>query len=140
MSQAEGDPARGLLIIRQLCLDSPINLQDYIDLLCSFVRQGEQEPGIAWNLEGCGTVGPDSHLFTCSLPRYDRNNRSYNLDLGNSWLTDLTLQRLNLENAALCDSVIHKVDFARSSLKNSDLRGSVFEHRQAWNGVTSKEA
>ena len=117
--------AKGLSIIRQLCLDNPVNLQEHIDLLCEFVRDKanrKQEKLGVWSSSVRSAL-----ILICSLPRYDRNNWSYHLDLSNIRLNHLKLQRLNLENAVLFDSVFHNVDFGYSSFKGCDLGGSVFE-------------
>jgi len=124
-SQSVSECVKGLSVFRRLCLDNPPNLQEHIDLLCEFVRDKanrEQEMLGAW------TSGVRSALILiCSLPRYDRNNWSYHLDLSNIRLNDLKLERLNLENAVLYDCVFHNVDFGYSSFKNCDLGGTVFE-------------
>lgn len=124
-SQSDIECGKGLSIIRRLCQDNPINLQEYIDLLCGFVREktGRQQSSLgAWK-----DLVRSAMILICSLPRYDRNNWSYNLDLTNLRLTDIALQRLNLENAVLYDSIFHNVDFGRSSFKNCDLGGCIFE-------------
>ncbi|HYM76217.1 MAG TPA: hypothetical protein VE377_09590 [Candidatus Dormibacteraeota bacterium] len=124
-SQSVSECLKGLSIVRRLCLDNPPNLQEHIDLLCEFVRDKasrRQETLGAW-----GQGVRSALILICSLPRYDRNNWSYHLDLSNIRLNDLKLERLNLENAALFDSVFHNVDFGYSSFKSCDLGGSVFE-------------
>ena len=68
-SQSEGDAAKGLAIVRQLCLDNPINMQEYMDHLCTFVREKAHR-----NRESLGTWKPvvrSALLLICSLPRYD---------------------------------------------------------------------
>jgi len=116
---------KGLSLIRRLCQDNPVNLQEHIDVICRFIREKaapQQTSFGTWQ-----DLIRSSLVLVCSLPRYDQNNWSYNLDLSNLHLENLVLQRLNLENAILCDSSFHKVDFARSSFKNSDLGGCSFE-------------
>ena len=124
-SESPVECLKGLSIVRELCLDSPINLQEHIDLLCEFVRDKanrKQEQLGVW-----ASPVRSALILICSLPRYDRNNWSYHLDLSNIRLNDLKLQRLNLENAVLFDSVFHNVDFGYSSFKGCDLGGSKFE-------------
>jgi Pentapeptide repeats (8 copies) len=120
-----GEATKGLAIIRRLCEENPLNLQEYIDVLCQFVRAraNPQE-----NAEGdWNALLRSALLLICSLPRYDRNKWPYNIDLANIRLSNMGLQRLNLENAVLFDSVFHKVDFGRSSFRNCDLGGCMFE-------------
>src|SRR5579871_2358530 len=114
---------KGLALIRRLCQDNPVNLQEHIDIICQFVREKadpQQTSFGTWQ-----ELIRSALVLVCSLPRYDQNNWSYNLDLSNVRFDNMVLQRLNLENAVLYDSVFRKVDFARRSFKNSDLGGYI---------------
>jgi hypothetical protein len=126
LSSADSDKAaQGLSIVRQLIKNSPPDLQEYYDLLCEFIRskatRENPAPGI-WEpaLRAALTL-------LCSLPKYDRNQWPYNIELWNIMLCSSTLHGLNLENAVMFDCLFRKVDFSRTSFKNCDLGGTVFE-------------
>jgi hypothetical protein len=38
-SQSETQCRKGLSLIRRLCQDNPVNLQEYIDVVCRFIRE-----------------------------------------------------------------------------------------------------
>jgi hypothetical protein len=118
------EATKGLSIIRRLVRDDTLNLQEYYDSLCDFIRNtaSKDKP----YPQNWSPVIKSALILLCSLPKYDRNQWPYNIELSNILLDNLTLHCLNFENAALYDSVFRKVDFSRSSFKNCDLGGCQF--------------
>ena len=124
-SSDNGEVMDGIAIVRQLVKSNPPDLQEYYDLLCGFIRSKagrENPPQSSW-----GPTMRAALVLLCSLPKYDRNQWPYNIEIWNIALSDLTLHGLNLENVVMWDCLFRKVDFSRSSFKNCDLGGAVFE-------------
>ena len=124
-SYKSSEAMQGLAIVRQLIRNNPPDLQEYYDLLCGFIRSkaGRENPP----QEGWGPALRSALILLCSLPKYDRNQWPYNIEIWNICLSGIALHCLNLENAVLFDCLFRQVDFSRTSFKNCDLGGTVFE-------------